>query len=57
MTMLATCLENILVVQARILKENDKAIYIPCMAHSLNLWESRQQNHVSNARCIHFRIC
>ena len=24
-------------VQARVLEENDKAIYIPCMAHSLNL--------------------
>ena len=24
-------------VQARVLEENDKAIYIPCKAHSLNL--------------------
>ena len=38
MTMLATChAGKYSGVQARVLEENNKASYIPCMAHSLNL--------------------
>ena len=44
-------------VQARVLEENDKAIYILCTAHSLNLSEVSAAESCVLQCCILFRIC